>query len=147
MKKCPKCKKEKLINEFNFKNKSKGLRHSECKECTRLFVKNHYNNNKGYYLDKTQKRNTKLMSEILNYVQQYLLKNPCVDCGESDVVVLEFDHIGKVPKFKAVSSLIRGRYPLEKIIEEIGKCEVRCANCHRKKTAKEFKWFRSKMRP
>ncbi len=147
MKKCAKCKKEKLDSEFNFRNKDKGLYHSECKECTRLFVKNHYNNNKQYYLEKTQKRNTKLMSEILNYIQQYLLKNPCVDCGESDVVVLEFDHTGKLPKFKAISSLIRSRYPLEKIKEEISKCEVRCANCHRKKTSKEFKWFKSNMRP
>ena len=57
---------------------------------------------------------------------------------------LEFDHNDKVSKFKAVSSLIRARYSLEKIKVEINKCEVRCANCHRRKTAKEFKWFKSK---
>jgi hypothetical protein len=46
-------------------------------------------------------------------------------------------------KFKAVSSLMKSRYPLEKIKEEIKKCEVRCANCHRRKTAVEFKWFKN----
>jgi len=143
MERCTKCKKEKLINEFNFKIKALGLRHHQCRECTRLLVKNHYNSNKGYYLKKTHKRNTKLRLEILSYLNSYLLKNPCVDCGESDIIVLEFDHRGKIPKFKAVSSLIRLRYPLDKIKEEINKCEVRCANCHRKKTAKDFKWFKN----
>ncbi|MFA6273609.1 MAG: hypothetical protein WC662_00415 [Candidatus Paceibacterota bacterium] len=143
MKKCTKCKKEKLINEFNFKKKSLGLHHNQCRECTRVFVKNHYNKNREYYLEKTEKRNKKLRLKIFNYIQQYLLQNPCVDCGESDVIVLEFDHKNRASKFKAVSLLIRGRYPLEKIKEEINKCEVRCANCHRRKTAKQFNWFKS----
>lgn len=144
MKVCTKCKKEKTINEFNFKIKALGLRQYQCKECTRLFVKNHYNKNRRYYLKKTQERNIELRLKTLNYQRQYLEQNPCVDCGESDVAVLEFDHIGKVSKFKAISSLIRARYSLEKIKKEINKCEVRCANCHRRKTAKDFKWFKSK---
>jgi hypothetical protein len=83
---------------------------------------------------------------VFDFVKQYLLKNPCVDCGESDVTVLEFDHSKqKGIKFKAVSSLMKARYPLEKIKEEIKKCEVRCANCHRRKTAVEFRWFKNKM--
>ena len=144
MKKCTICKKEKADSEFNFKIKALGLRHHQCKECTRLFIKNHYNNNRAYYLKKTHKRNNKLKSEILKYLKQYLLKNHCVDCGESNITVLEFDHKMERPKFKAVSSLIRARYPLEIIKEEIEKCEVRCANCHRKKTPKEFGWLKSK---
>ena len=144
MEKCTICKKEKLNNEFNFKIKILGLRHHQCKDCTRLSVKNHYNKNRKYYLEKTRKRNAKLRLDVLNYQKQYLLQNPCIDCGESDLSVLEFDHNDKVSKFKAVSSLIRARYSLEKIKNEINKCEVRCANCHRRKTAKEFKWFKSK---
>ena len=143
MEKCTTCKKEKIIDEFNFKIKALGVRHHQCKECTRLFVKNHYNSNKSYYLKKTQKRNSKIKSEVHDYLKQYFLKNPCIDCGESDITVLEFDHTGKIPKFKAVSSLMRYGFPLSKIKEEINRCEVRCANCHRRKTAKEFKWFKS----
>ena len=144
MKTCTKCKKEKSLNEFNFKFKKEGIFHSQCKKCTRLLIKNHYNKNREYYLQKTQKRNKELRTEILKYLQQYLSKNPCKDCGEIDITVLEFDHNGKIPKFKAVSSLIRARYSLLKIKEEIEKCEVRCANCHRRKTAKDFKWFKNK---
>lgn len=144
MKKCTKCKKEKTLNEFNFKIKVTGLRQGQCKECTRLFVKNHYNNNKGYYLKKARKRNDQIKSDLVAYLKQYFLKNPCVDCGESDITVLEFDHVGKIPKFKAVSSLMRHGYPSSRIKEEIEKCEVRCANCHRRKTARQFKWLKGK---
>ena len=148
MKKCTKCKKEKQINEFSFKNKLVNIRHSQCKDCTRLLVKNHYLKNKQYYLDKTRKRNAKLYSEIIRFIQEYLKKNPCLDCGESDITVLEFDHNrDKFTKFKAVSSLIKSRYPIEIIKREINKCEIRCANCHRRKTARDFNWIKSKMRP
>lgn len=144
MKKCTKCKQEKLFDEFNFKSKKLGTRHGQCKSCTRLLVKNHYDNNQEYYLRKTQKRNRKLRIEVLKYQQEYLLKNSCVDCGESDIAVLEFDHNGEIPKFKAVSLLIRARCSLAKIQVEVKKCEVRCANCHRRKTVRDFKWFKSK---
>ena len=147
MRKCTKCKKEKQLEEFNFKFKALGKRQGQCRECTRLFVKNHYNSNKAYYLKKARKRNDEIRVTLVNYLREYFLKNPCIDCRESDITVLEFDHTGKVPKFKAVSSMIRSGYPLEKIQKEIKKCEVRCANCHRRRTAKQFKWFKSNLHP
>ncbi len=145
MRKCTKCKILKTEDQFNFKIKSLSLLQYQCKECTRQLIKNHYNKNKNYYLEKTRKRNIKLRSMVHNFIKEYLSKNPCVDCGESDITVLEFDHSkNKGIKFKAVSSLMKYRYPLEKVKEEIKKCEVRCANCHRRKTAVEFKWFKNK---
>ena len=147
MKICSSCRKEKQVEKFNFKNKASGLRQSQCKECTRLLIKNHYNKNRGYYLVKAGKRNKVLRDQANLFVQQYLLKNPCVDCGESDVTVLEFDHTGKIPKFKAVSHLLRAQSSLEQIQKEINKCEVRCANCHRRKTAKDVNWFKSNNAP
>ena len=141
---CSKCGIEKPINEYSFKNKSLNIHHGECKDCTRLLIKNHYNKNKEYYLGKAQKRNNNLRLEVLDYINQYLQKNPCIDCGETDIVVLEFDHKrDQFVKFRAVSSLVRARFTLEKVKEEIKKCEVRCANCHRRKTAKEFNWLKN----
>ncbi len=143
MQQCSRCKKEKEISEFNFKIKALGLRQKQCKECTRLLVKNHYNKNRLYYLDKAKRRNLEIKLDVIKYLQRYFLQNPCIDCGETDITVLEFDHDGKIPKFKAVSSLIRNGFPLRKIQKEIDKCSVRCANCHRRKTAKDFKWFKN----
>ena len=142
MKRCSKCKKEKEVEDFNFKFKSIGQRQLQCRECTRLLIKNHYNNNRQYYLIKSQKRNKLLRLEYHKYLLEYLLSHPCIDCGEKDVTVLEFDHKGKIPKIKAVSQLVRQQVSLVKIKEEVDKCEVRCANCHRRKTAKQFKWYK-----
>ena len=73
--------------------------------------------------DKSIKRNKQ-------FVENYLKLHSCVDCGNSDIRVLDFDHI-KGEKFYDVSHLVTKAYKLDKIINEINKCEVRCANCHR----------------
>ena len=57
----------------------------------------------------------------------------CVDCGERDVVVLDFDHVrGKAAN---VGDLVRNEVSIARIDAEIARCEVRCANCHRRRTA------------
>jgi hypothetical protein len=53
--------------------------------------------------------------------------------------VLEFDHIGDDKKFN-ISDAVRKGYSMKKLTEEIAKCEVRCANCHRKKTYERGGW-------
>jgi hypothetical protein len=63
-----------------------------------------------------------------------MLRNPCVDCGLVDPLVMEFDHITGT-KTADVSNLVRDAAPLSVIVAEIAKCVVRCANCHRRRTA------------
>ena len=58
----------------------------------------------------------------------------CKDCGNKDFRVLDYDHIDRETKFETVSRLVHVSYSLEVIKEEIRKCDVRCANCHRIKT-------------
>jgi hypothetical protein len=65
----------------------------------------------------------------------FKLDHPCVDCGESDPVVLEFDHLRD--KRWNVSEMITGAFPWETVEAELAKCAVRCANCHRRKTSAE----------
>jgi ArsR family metal-binding transcriptional regulator len=70
----------------------------------------------------------------------YLKTHHCVDCGESDPIVLEFDHVrGK--KDIAVSNAVCNGWAWKRIYAEIEKCEVRCSNCHKRKTAKQFNWY------
>ena len=92
MKKCGRCKVEKPIEEFNFKKKNLGTRQKSCKDCTRLEVRNHYQKNKNYYLEKARKRNKEIQKNTQKYIWEYLLQHPCIDCGEKDPVVLDFDH-------------------------------------------------------
>lgn len=143
MKKCSRCKEDKPLNEFNFKDKKKNLRSYQCRNCSRLYLRSHYERNKKYYLVKAQKRNQRIRREMRNYVWNYLGNHPCVDCGEKDSIVLEFDHIKD--KLFTISSVGRDK-KLPEVRKEIEKCEVRCANCHRRKTAKQFGWHKEFMR-
>jgi hypothetical protein len=137
---CSHCKQEKSLSEFNFKNRKLGLKQYHCKNCSRKYVQFHYYKNKDYYLLKARKRNTQNRKAIKQYIWDYLSKHSCVDCGEKDVIVLEFDHV----KDKSFTISTIGRdHRLDDIKKEITKCEVRCANCHRKKTAKERGWDKS----
>lgn len=75
------------------------------------------------------------MAAVL-FIYEYFLTHHCVDCGESDPLVLEFDHV-RGEKFMDVSAMVSRGYLLERIGAEIAKCEVRCRNCHTKRHAIE----------
>jgi hypothetical protein len=59
-----------------------------------------------------------------------------IDCGESDPVVLDFDHRDRRAKFANVSDMLT--YSIKRVISEIAKCDVRCANDHRRRTKKQI---------
>lgn len=142
MKQCSRCKKEKPLEEFNFKKKALNKRQKSCKACTRSEVRNHYLKNRPYYLEKAYTQNKKNRAEIHKYIWEFLLAHPCIDCGEKDPIVLDFDH--QKDKITDVSIIVKGNYPLATIKKEIEKCLVRCANCHRRKTARDFNWYKHK---
>lgn len=77
----------------------------------------------------------------LAYVLSLLERSECVDCGLGDICVLEFDHVAG--KIAPVMAMARDEVSLERLISEIGKCEIRCANCHRWRT---FEKRREKLR-
>lgn len=76
-------------------------------------------------------------------VLAYLQEHPCVDCGERDPVLLDLDHV-RGDKVESVSFMVRNNTGWQAIEAEIAKCEVRCANCHRRKTGTEQRWFRAR---
>lgn len=70
-------------------------------------------------------------------VWDYLLANPCVDCGEANPLLLSFDHV-RGTKTAKVSDLVGRNVSIEKLRAEISLCEVRCHHCHALKTAAEL---------
>ncbi|WP_460795636.1 hypothetical protein [Microbacterium sp. GXF0217] len=67
----------------------------------------------------------------------YLAAHPCADCGESDPVVLDFDHLPGFTKSFEIGRAVGGSTRSWKLIrQEIDKCEVVCANCHRRRGAR-----------
>jgi hypothetical protein len=117
-KKCSKCLRILDESEFNWKYKNIKLQY-HCKECSRKYVRNHYKNNLSYYLRKAQKRNLMVRERAYAYLGPYLLSHPCVDCGEKDILVLEFDHRDRKMKEGAIRHIIQNGVTLEKIIKEV----------------------------
>jgi hypothetical protein len=68
------------------------------------------------------------------YVKYKIERGPCVDCGETDVRLLDFDHIDPNDKTMNVSQCMSG----EQLVVEGSKCEMRCCLCHIRRTKEQF---------
>ena len=83
--------------------------------------------------------------KIRQKLLEYLSERACIDCGEKDPIVLEFDHRSPKEKSRNVARMLSGHFSWESVIGEIEKCEIRCANCHRRKSYKQFgHWGKTK---
>jgi hypothetical protein len=85
----------------------------------------------GYLAKQTVRRR-----EIRAFVWQWKVDHACVDCGESDPRCLDFDHREPSEKVFELSNSAAVTRSLDTVTHEIAKCDIRCANCHRKKTHK-----------
>lgn len=110
------------------------------KEDQKTYARKHYLANREAYNERARAWEAKRKHENKLRVWKYLHEHPCVDCGESDPVVLEFDHVRGI-KEDNVGSLMRKTTSWPRILSEIQKCDVRCANCHRRKTARERGYY------
>jgi hypothetical protein len=133
MKYCKKCDLEKPLAEFAKKGKGN---QPYCIPCNRQYQRQHYINNKQDYLDKAKRWDLQQYDKVLSYLRQH----PCVDCGESNIVCLDFDHSDRSTKELTVSFGITKGYSWDRLRIEIEKCVVRCKNCHAKITAAQFGW-------
>ncbi len=70
-----------------------------------------------------------------------------MDCGEDDIIVLDFDHRDQKTKKFNLAEAISGGISMSRIKTEIEKCDIVCANCHRRRTAKQFGHYRAKVVP
>lgn len=141
MKKCSICKLKKSVNCFgSHANKKDGLQ-SACKDCNRERSRAYYKKNKIKHRQKVAEGRAKAIARARAFSINYLKENPCIDCGENDLVVLEFDHRKPKLKIMTVSKAVNNGWSVGKLKIEIEKCDVRCANCHRRKTAFQFNWY------
>jgi hypothetical protein len=134
---CPRCQLEKPVTEFGIRSLDAPRPGAYCRPCQREYSRRHYQCNSTQHNQRRRanqkrylRRNREMMNELLKSAE-------CIDCGETDPVVLEFDHVrGK--KKNNISDLVRNAFGWKRISDEISKCEIRCANCHRRRTAERF---------
>lgn len=141
--KCTICKLEKRWIDFNKNKKELSGFNNICRECSNKKSKLYYEKNKDKHIKNVGQRNKKIRKDSQNNIIEILRESNCVDCGESDLRVLQFDHKNPDDKEYNVSKMLSKKYHWDNIKREIEKCEVRCANCHFKRTAIQFNWYKN----
>jgi hypothetical protein len=137
---CRWCGIERPLDAFRLRDRGNAQRHSICGECVNAYRREHYALNRAEYIVRNDHLLRVRGKKWLRRLWEYLAEHPCVDCGECDPVVLDCDHIDRTRKRSSVSFLARSGYPWNTVLVEIDKCQVRCANCHRRRTAAQFEW-------
>jgi hypothetical protein len=127
---CSKCHKSKDSSNFSKNERSKTGLMIWCKTCVAAYDKARYPQNKK----KIQAMQRVRVAENFEFVRNLKANSPCVDCGEDDPVVLEFDHLSN--KRANISDMVLHGFGQETIKIEIEKCEIVCANCHKRRTHK-----------
>lgn len=135
---CPKCG-QRLSLEY-FSRQKNGRIASYCKPCTSEYCKQHYALHREEHNKRRYRNSKRYIQRNRAYTVDYLRNHPCVDCGERNLLFLEFDHVAPTDKRHLISELSRTGCSLRQLIEEIAKCEVRCVHCHRRRTARQFGW-------
>jgi hypothetical protein len=135
---CPKCGVEKPVNDFPMRSSFEPRPNAYCYPCQREYNRQHYRVNASKHNSRRYANQLRYKRRNRDLMRKLLETKRCVDCGESDPVVLEFDHVrGK--KLHEISNILH-RLSWKRICEEMAKCEIRCANCHRKRTAIQLWW-------
>lgn len=93
MKQCVTCGVLKPESEYNWRNKERQIKWSTCRDCQSKQRKKWYKKNKEKHKKTVRKNKKKAIAAAQQFIWDYLSNHPCVDCGETNPVVLEFDHV------------------------------------------------------
>lgn len=140
MRKCGRCGSEKPVEDFAWRRKAKEQRDNYCRPCRAEYKQEHYAANRQRYIDSAHSRRQKMVLERFTYLVAYLREHPCTDCGETDPIVLEFDHLRD--KEFGIAKGLRD-HGWQSVLDEMTKCDVVCANCHRRRTARRGGFMRA----
>lgn len=92
-----------------------------------------YLRNKANMLQKQSLRK----ADFRRQLHLYKLQLKCERCPESEPCCLDFHHRDPSQKKFEVANAVSQNRTFKRVMEEIDKCMVLCANCHRKQHHKE----------
>ena len=118
------------------KKKGSGFTYPYCKACSRG-AKRPHRVGRNTYKNKTSKKRTAARNKAKDLIGDVLTTSACADCGETDPLVLEFDHRDPTKKRASISSMLNRGEEIGVIETELQKCDVVCSNCHRKRTYRQ----------
>ena len=133
MKQCSRCKETKDNSAF-WKKGATSLQ-SQCRACSKEVNSSRYRR----FVERERQRLAKVRKDGLAKFKKWLEEVkavPCADCGiRYNTWVMDFDHVRGTKAFNIGSA---AGFKRERLEEEVAKCDVVCANCHRDRTHKRF---------
>jgi hypothetical protein len=139
-KRCPRCGCED-ITQFGKSTRRAGGLESYCNKCKGELDVIRRSKKTTPFFEKEQKNRKARVKRSRQWLFDYYKIHPCVDCSETDPIVLEMDHIDASTKGANISQLACNGASIVRMETEVAKCEVRCCNCHRRRTAKQFGYY------
>ena len=136
-KECTKCEKSYPLEHFSKKGSGRNTR---CSACVAEYYKKYYHDNpdrKQKQIERSSINKKKKTEENRIHIVK-AFESGCMDCGTKDMRVLEFDHRGD--KVANIASMVG--WSTKRLTDEIAKCDVVCANCHKIRTAVQFNTWR-----
>lgn len=141
---CGRCKQLKQLPEFSISTSERRIVTSWCKQCAR-----EHNNKKYRESDRikrlAQERRLRYRERNRLFLWEIISHSSCADCGEDDPLVLEFDHLDRGSKSFNIGWATSACVPLSRLSEEMSKCDIVCANCHRRRTASQNGSYRARL--
>ena len=131
---CSRCKEHLPMTCFN--RSGEGHQHW-CRECFRAYFRARDTVHRAQVQEGIERRRAAAREVVLDVLRA----GACKDCGEDEIVVLDFDHyLGE--KDEAISQLVHQGAALPRLRRELARCELVCANCHRRRTARRALSYR-----
>lgn len=136
---CCTCHRVRPLSDVDVRARARDGLQSRCRECYRKW----YAANRDVHRANARRRSAATKREHERRVGEHLLTDPCVDCGEADVRVLDFDHLEASGKRSDIAKMVNAGGRWSDIELEIAGCEVRCTNCHRRVTSERGQAWRA----
>lgn len=136
MKVCSRCKKELSFNKFHRHRNSKDGYQARCKICNIESVREKYKTESDYKQAIKERANIN-QKKFYDYVDEIKSRSGCILCFENDAILLDFHHLVPSEKEHCISHIIRKKNK-KKLDQEIAKCIIICAHCHRRYHAGRF---------
>jgi ribosomal protein S30 len=127
MKKCSQCHVDKPTVEFHKNARRKDGLQTMCIPCKKQHGAVHYKKN----IDKYKVRAVTHRKDLSDWYSELKKDLKCSKCGNNHPAVLDFHHRDRTTKESTVAQLKSSRSNKQAILDEIEKCDVLCANCHR----------------
>jgi hypothetical protein len=137
MQKCRQCEEVKEDDAFAYRDKKRGKRQTLCRECKTSYNKEWYRQNSDTHKLAVAATSIVIRERNKQWLQNLKKDLQCLKCGESDPACLDLHHRNPAGKDMSLGSAISRGWSLAGLQSELEKCDVLCANCHRKHHYKE----------